>query len=309
VLKRFAKRLLGPTLQAWHARKRQAELREALPPVTRASLAADLARLPLPREPLLLVHSSMKSLGFVEGGPEAVIAALREAVVDRLGGTVMFPTFTIPATMSEAIHSGRVFDVRETPSRLGALPEAFRRQPDAIRSIHPTHSFAAIGKRAEELVRGHHLAGSNFGAGTPMAQLRDAGGHLLGLGTSLGNVTFYHCLEDDGVLPFGVNEAGGPFPVTVIDWNGESRVMHCHAHDGAVSVERIDRPNNEPLRELYARVLEREAGLTWHQVGQARSWLVSAPAMYQAAAGLIAQGLSVYTAPDAASRALAALRP
>ena len=71
----------------------------------------------------LLVHSSLKSL---EGASPADVI---EALLALLGpeGTLMFPTLSY-------LHSNRnnpVFDVRRTPSNVGAIPDYFRTEyPD-----------------------------------------------------------------------------------------------------------------------------------------------------------------------------------
>jgi aminoglycoside 3-N-acetyltransferase len=113
--------------------------------VTRTDLVAGLREIGIETGALLQVHSSLSRLGYVEGGAETVVDALLEAVGSE--GTVMVPTFN---------HGGAdIFDPRTTPSTNGAVTEALRRRPEARRSLHPTHPYAAIGKHAEELVTGH----------------------------------------------------------------------------------------------------------------------------------------------------------
>jgi len=305
-VKALLKSLFGPAYRALRERRRAAELKAKLAPVTAASLASDLARLPLPDAPVVLVHSSMKALGFVEGGPETVIAALVKVIVEDRGGTLLLPTFTIDGSMARTLESGRVFDVRATPSNLGSLPEAFRRRPEAVRSVHPTHSFAAVGPRAAWLTDGHHLAETSFGTGTPMAKLREADGFLLGLGTNLGSVTFYHCLEDDELIPAPFNIPDRLFPVECIDADGAVHRRTYPAHNAAIGEHRIDRPHRADLRELYARWFERRAGLGWHRVGAASCWLVRARGMYDASRELAEGGASVYSHPPAAQAFAAA---
>src|SRR5690606_27894928 len=107
-----------------------------------------------------------------DGGPQTVVDALIESIVRERSGTLMLPTYSINGTMRNTLlvgqsEGGIVFDVRSTPSNLGAIPEAFRRHPGVVRSVHPTHSFGAIGALAEELVAEHHTCGSSFGRGSP----------------------------------------------------------------------------------------------------------------------------------------------
>ena len=192
-----------------HSLRRKRELKFSRTEISRPQLVADLSRLPIDRDAIVLVHSSLKSLGFVSGGATMVVEALVEAIVKRNGGTVMLPCYSINGTMHQTLLEQRIFDVSKTPSNLGAIPEAFRHLPEAVRSIHPTHSFAAIGPLAKWLTGTHHSCGTSFGAGSPMAKLREKQGYLLGLGTNLGTVTFYHCLEDI--------ETGFPLAVHTVD--------------------------------------------------------------------------------------------
>jgi len=113
-----------------------------------ADLAADLRRLGVRPGDVLIVHSSMKSIGRVQGGPKTVVATLQQAVGPR--GTIVMPAF--------AFHFEKVYapvepyDPKTTPSKVGLLSETFRAMKDVQRSGHPTHSTAAWGAWAEELI-------------------------------------------------------------------------------------------------------------------------------------------------------------
>ena len=123
-----------------------------IPTITRARIAADLEKLGLQRGGLVLAHSSLKSIGWVEGGPETVI----DALLDVLGpeGLLVFPSFQ-KGGEHKLLREGVVFDVRSTPTGQGLLPETFRRRPCAIRSLSPTHCLAACGPGAGALLAGH----------------------------------------------------------------------------------------------------------------------------------------------------------
>ena len=307
-IKAVLKRVLSPPLAAIQRRRRQSELRRRSEAITGDRLSADLAKLPIADQSVVLVHSSLKSIGFVEGGANAVVAALIDDVVRRRGGTVMFPTFSIDGTMEATLRARRRFDVRHTPSNLGVLPEAFRVTAGVVRSVHPTHSFAAIGPKAAWLVEEHHRCGTNFGEGSPMAKLLQTQSYLLGLGTDVGKVTFYHCLEDIEAFPFNVYSPDSPFEVECVDGDGSVHVLRLPAHDADVSANRIDRPNSTALRAYYSKWLAHEAGLSWHQVGAARTWLVDCGSAYVASKRLADLGLTIY-ADAAAVAAFAAARP
>lgn len=264
--------------------------------ISRDRIVADLRALPVDRGAALLVHSSLKSLGFVEGGPETVVNALVDVFVTRNAGTVMLPTFSVEGTMHNTLSTARPFDVAATPSNLGAIPEVFRRVPGARRSIHPTHSFAAVGRDAGWLTEAHHQCGTNFGAGSPMMRLMERNGYIVGLGTNLGNVTFYHCLEDaEDRFPFNVYSPDSPMTVRCKGYSGDENVLRLSAHDPRVSATRIDRPENAAIREFFTAWFERHAGLRWFQVGEARVWIVRAEAMYRETRLLMMRGLTIYS--------------
>src|SRR5829696_8350860 len=91
----------------------------------------------------LLVHSSYKSLGAVDGGPQIVINALEAALGTE--GTLIMPAFNFD------FNKGVPWDVRSTRSKMGALTEVVRMDPRAKRVFHPFYSFAILGKHAEML--------------------------------------------------------------------------------------------------------------------------------------------------------------
>src|SRR5690606_2437493 len=79
------------------------------PAATQESLVQDLHHAGIAAGDAVIVHSSMRSLGPVEGGADAVIDALLAAVGAR--GTVLMPVFSNPSPSGE-------FVVAETPSRV-----------------------------------------------------------------------------------------------------------------------------------------------------------------------------------------------
>jgi aminoglycoside 3-N-acetyltransferase len=121
----------------------------------------------------ILVHSSMRSMGTVAGGPEDVVEAFLEVLGEE--GTLMVPTFHYRIQ--------DYYDPALTPSVTGLITETLRLDPRAVRSLQPTHSVAAIGRRAAEFVEGHERAGA-LRIGSPIDKLAKAGGYtvLLGVG-------------------------------------------------------------------------------------------------------------------------------
>lgn len=136
----------------------------------------------------LLVHSSYKSFGPVDGGPQTVIRALELAVDIEHDGTLIMPTFNF------GFNKGEPWDVRTTPSKMGVLTELARQDPRAKRVFHPFYSFAVLGKHAEML--GGLRYKSAYERNSVFGKLRDLDGKIMVIGLSYTNsMTFFHHIE------------------------------------------------------------------------------------------------------------------
>jgi len=136
----------------------------------------------------LLVHSSYKSLGEVEDGPQTVIRALETVLGTDKGGTLIMPTFNFD------FNKGVPWDVRKTRSKMGALTEVVRTDPRAKRVFHPFYSFAILGKQAEML--GSLRYKSSYERNSIFGKLRDLDGKIMVIGLSYNNsMTFFHHIE------------------------------------------------------------------------------------------------------------------
>jgi len=161
--------------------------------VTYDDIVQGLKKLPLGKNPTILVHSSLKSFGYVEGGAEAVIAALLN--VCGIDGTLVMPVLSYGSVDED----NPFFDVLETPSECGIITETFRKMPCTRRSIHVVSSAAAAGKNAEDLTRFH--SDTPCGFGTPYRKVIENDGYCLFIGTGFGSNTLFHAAEEH-VNPF-----------------------------------------------------------------------------------------------------------
>jgi aminoglycoside 3-N-acetyltransferase len=164
-----------------------------------SGLVADLRTLGVRLGQDVLVHSSLRSIGPVDGGAQVLLEALCEVAGHT--ATIVVPTHTpensgsSPAFraathgLSEAgldryLADMSGFDPATTPSNgMGAFAEYVRTRPEAVRSGHPQTSFAAFGARADECTRDHALE-CHLGEYSPLGWLhwRDAAVLLLGVG-------------------------------------------------------------------------------------------------------------------------------
>jgi len=176
-------------------------------PVTIRSIKKDLSSLGVKKSMVLLVHSSLSSIGWVCGGVVSVILALESLLGDE--GTLVMPVHSgdlsdpakwanppVPESWNDEIRKCMPYYSSDiTPSRgMGMIPECFRKQKGVLRSSHPHVSFAAWGKYAKTVVRGHSL---DYGLGdrSPLARIYDLNGYILLIGIGHNYNTSLHLSE------------------------------------------------------------------------------------------------------------------
>lgn len=162
------------------------------PQVSREDIARGFRDLGFGPGDIMLLHGSLRSFGWVDGGADAVV----DGILDATGpeGTLVVPTLTGSAKLSPT--NPPHIDIRTTPCWTGAIAEAVRRRPEAVRSLHPTHSCAAIGARAVELTRDHHLSPTPCGVLSPYFRIALAGGYVVMAGCDLASCTTFHAVEE-----------------------------------------------------------------------------------------------------------------
>lgn len=156
---------------------------------TKSSLMKQLEELQIDPRGTILVHSSLKSVGEVEGGANTLLDALSEYMKD---GLLVFPTHT----WSYINADNPRFSVQDSPSCIGILPDLFRKRPGVIRSWHPTHSVAALGADAEEFTAGDERWDTPCARGSAWGKLLDRKAEIVLLGVDLTRNTFIHGIEE-----------------------------------------------------------------------------------------------------------------
>lgn len=226
-------------------------------------LCANFQTLGLQSGDTLLVHSSYKSLGGVEGGPQTVIDALLAVLSDE--GTLIMPTFNFDFC------KGEPWDVRTTPSHMGAITNIVREHPQAKRVFHPIYSFAILGKYAEFLTKERYK--SSYGANSLFAKLRILDGKIMVIGLIYNDsMTFFHHIEEMEGVDYRYLKA---FTGMVTDENSntfeDTFTMLVRDLDQGVQT-RVD-----PMGDLME-----EAGIiTVRKIGEAKVCLMKANEVYE----------------------------
>jgi aminoglycoside 3-N-acetyltransferase len=208
---------------------------ESKSPRTRESLARDLEQLGVESDDRLIVNTSMRSLGWVNGGAITYIQALQDAVGDT--SSIVMPTQSgdysdpgcwrhppIPAEwIAEVKRTMPAYDPAVTPTWcMGTVPELFRALPGVFRSNHPSGSFAAWGQDAKEIVSEHGV--QRIGEESPVARLYDLDGRVLLVRVGYNRNTCFHFSEYRASTTRYVNEL---MPLVVegnVEWTEVSEI-------------------------------------------------------------------------------------
>lgn len=161
-----------------------------------------LRELGLKAEDSLIVHSSLRSLGTVLGGPNTVINSIYEVIGDK--GALLVPTLT--GKREDSKENPPIFDVKLTAGWTGIIAETVRGMEGAKRSYHPTHSVAGIGGKTEGLIEGHEKSYSPCDYESPYYKLAKAKGYILLIGVDQESNTAIHSCEELAGVPYHLQE-------------------------------------------------------------------------------------------------------
>lgn len=137
----------------------------------------------------ILIHSSMKSIGEVDGGADTVLDAWMEYFKD---GLLLLPTHTWKTVNAD----NPVYNPYTTPSCVGLLTNMFMKRDGVIRSLHPTHSMSGYGKNAAEYLAGEEYNNTPCTPGGCYDRLKEVGGKVLLVGVGHERNTYIHSVEE-----------------------------------------------------------------------------------------------------------------
>lgn len=216
-------------------------------------LMKQLEAMNIPKDATVLVHSSMKSVGEVEGGADTLLDCLCELVSD---GLLVMPTHTWDTVNDE----NNLYNYAQTPSCTGILGKLLLERHGAIRSLHPTHSVVAWGKDAKSFVKDEHLRTTPCAREGCMGKLFDRKALVLFIGCPLSKNTMIHGVEE---WTGTENRLSEPRVRNIVMYDGSLYMGMMCVHQSPVGDVSVNYAKLEkPLMKLGAA--------TEHKLGDAR---------------------------------------
>lgn len=156
---------------------------------SKQQLKDQLESMGLKGDETILIHSSMKAIGAVDGGADTVLDAWMEYFKD---GLLLLPTHTWKTVNAD----NPVYNPYTTPSCVGLLTNMFMKRDGVIRSLHPTHSMSGYGKNAAEYLAGEEYNNTPCTPGGCYDRLKEVGGKVLLVGVGHERNTYIHSVEE-----------------------------------------------------------------------------------------------------------------
>lgn len=220
----------------------------------------------------VFVQSSFKSIGLDKGSPKDVIDVLQEVIGEK--GLLVVPTFTY--SVSNIDQDGKEltqpFNRKKSGSKTGIISKMLLEGDGIFRSNHPSHSVAAKGIYAEQLVEGHNAGKTAFGEDTPLHRFSNLDGKVLLLGVGHNRSSIIHVAEFLVDVPYLYCKASGTDQYVIEDDNGyvnyierENRTPGCSA-----AFDRVD------------SILRNKDLISDGYIGEAKSMLMKASDIIEA---------------------------
>ena len=245
---------------------------------TKENLKSNLISAGFKPQDIVLIHSSMKSIGEVENGADGVLDALCEYFGET--GLLIFPTLSYNIYGTEDM----TFSPKDTPSVVGLLSEMFRKRPNVIRSMHPTHSVAALGKKAQDFCSNHENDNTPCSRKSPWGKLYDYNAKILFIGVkSISCCTYFHGVEEWMDVPESLSTQ--TYMLKIKDDLGGIKTLPSYRH--------INHHNN-----YYAKptaILEKNNALEYVKFGDADCILLDAKKAADIVIDLLKEDINYFT--------------
>lgn len=236
---------------------------------TKCDFINQLDRAGINRTGTVLMHSSMKSIGEVEGGADTVLDALSDYMRE---GLLVLPTHTWSSVNAENPR----FYVESSPTCVGILPELFRKRTGVFRSYHPTHSVAALGSEAALFVDGDERFDTPCHRESAWGKLLDRKATILLVGVDLRRNTFIHGIEEWVDIPGRLTDTHERLYTVLQD--GTEIAVPSRRHHGLSWSEHFWKVED---------ILEKQGAIYKRQLGDADMWVCDAMKTTEIISGML----------------------
>ncbi|MBR2974004.1 MAG: AAC(3) family N-acetyltransferase [Clostridia bacterium] len=167
--------------------------------ITSDDIVCMLENLGIKKDDKVIINTSLKSLGVVANGPNALILAIYQYLSE---GMLIIPTYTWETTMKTGF-----FDVKETMPCLGVVSDAIILWHDqGVRSLHPTHSVYVLGEGRHKFIEGEENCTSVAPRDSWMSKLYSEGGKILCIGADMKLNAYLHWVEEALEVPNRISD-------------------------------------------------------------------------------------------------------
>ena len=219
----------------------------------RREIIDSLEAMAVSRSGVVIVHTSLRTIGPIEGGAEGLLDALISYVTGE-GGLLCIPTHTWAYQDDPTVPT---LDLMEQRSNLGVFPNVALRDPRGVRTLHPTHSMAVFGPpcRVAEFVAGEERIETTTSPKGCYGKIHRDGGQVLLLGVGQDKNTYLHCVEE--MLGVGNRISETPITLTVRHPDGRIEPRRLYPLE-AVGIADVSEqfPNYEPAFRYHGCITD-----------------------------------------------------
>ena len=167
-----------------------------MPDYTSSEIKDNLSKVGLSNGNTVYCHSNIGLFGFIDNfqSKEQVCEEFYNAIFDIIGqeGTLIVPTFT------NSFSNNKVFDSKNTVSKMGVFAEWVRLHSESVRSYDPEYSVAAIGAKANYYCE--NIPSNSFSKGSVFDRLLPNDAIILCLNHP--GTTYTHFVERELKVPY-----------------------------------------------------------------------------------------------------------
>ncbi len=250
---------------------------------TKNQIFKQLKDMHAPQNSVVLIHSSLRQIGEVEGRGEGLLNAFIEYFTES-GGLLCIPTHTWANIGDE---SKITLDFTNPSTCIGTLPNIAARDMRAVRSLHPTHSMVVFGEksRAIQFVSGEDKQVTPAHPSGCYGKIYDLDGYILLVGVGHNRNTYLHCVEEMLGVSNRLSLVSKRATVRHKDGHIEEKTMYPHEAVGLGDIS-LKYPKYEDAFRYHGAITDGYIGNAEAQLCNARKMKNAMELIYQRSGGI-----------------------